>query len=190
MYGDVPFPHIAAEEGAFDLTATLLGPSKTESLSGFRLGVVVGSDDLMRGVGNVLSLTALRAPAYAQHILPIWLGSEQDGLNERVDLFRTLRKQTIDRLSDIEWMKFYPQGGTAYLWADVRALGRSDVEIGCALARDAGILISPGYQFGPESAGHFRICYARETTGRAVAMNRMIETLGRMRKDGSGRDAQ
>lgn len=181
VYGDIPFPHIAAEEGAFELTATLLGPSKTESLSGYRLGVVVGSDHLLRDVENVLSVSCLRAPAYAQHILPHWLGPDQDWLAERIALFRALRSQTIDRLAGLEWLKFHPQDGTAYLWADVRALGCSDVEIGSALARDAGMLISPGYQFGPRSAGHFRICYARESVGWADAMDRMVEVLEQLR---------
>lgn len=181
VYGDVPFAHIAAEEGAFDLTATLLGPSKTESLSGYRLGVVVGSEATMRGVENVLSVTSLRAPAYAQHVLNGWLGPDEAWLQSRIALFAKLREQTIARLGGLDWMRFHPQDGTAYLWADVRALGRSDLEIGRALARDAGMLISPGYQFGPGSAGHFRICYARESQGWATAMDRMVEVLSDLR---------
>lgn len=182
VYGDVPFAHIAAEEGAFDLTATLLGPSKTESLSGYRLGVVVGSEATMQGVENILSVTSLRAPAYAQHVLRGWLGPDEAWLQERIGLFAELRRQTVERLSGLDWMTFHPQAGTAYLWADVRALGRSDLEIGKALARDAGMLISPGYQFGPGSSGHFRICYAREAQGWATAMDRMVEVLEAMRK--------
>lgn len=178
VYDDTPFAHIAAEEGADELTATLLGPSKTESLSGYRLGVVVGSEELMKGVENVLSVTSLRAPAYAQHILTGWLGPDDNWVKDRIAMFADLRRQTIERLGGLEWMKFHPQNGTAYLWADVRGLGRSDLEIGRALARDAGMLISPGYQFGPGSAGHFRICYARETKGWAKAMDRMVDVLG------------
>ncbi|EAR52662.1 aspartate aminotransferase [Oceanicola granulosus HTCC2516] len=181
VYGDLPFSHIAAEEGAFELTATLLGPSKTESLSGYRLGVVVGSEATMQGVENVLSVTSLRAPAYAQHVLCGWLGPDEAWLQQRLGLFAELRRQTIERLSGLDWMRFHPQDGTAYLWADVRALGRSDVEIGKALARDAAMLISPGYQFGPGSSGHFRICYAREAQGWATAMDRMVEVLEGLR---------
>ncbi|KUF09949.1 aminotransferase class I/II-fold pyridoxal phosphate-dependent enzyme [Pseudoponticoccus marisrubri] len=181
IHDDTPFAHIAAEEGAFELTATLLGPSKTESLSGYRLGVVVGPETLLRGVENVLSVTALRAPAYAQHLLPGWLGPDANWLRDRLAQFSALRRQTIARLSGLDWMTLHPQDGTAYLWADVRALGRSDLEIGTALAREAGMLISPGYQFGPGSAGHFRICYAREPRGWATAMDRMVDVLDGMR---------
>ncbi len=177
IYDGTPFPHIAAEEGAFELTATLLGPSKTESLSGYRLGVVVGPDALMKSVENTLSITALRAPAYAQHVLKGWLGPDEDWLKDRIAEFAKLREFTINRLRDVPWMKIYPQAGTAYLWADVKALGLTDLEVGKTLARDAGILISPGYQFGPGSSGHFRICYAREAEGWKVALDRMINAL-------------
>ncbi len=182
VYGDVPFAHIAAEEGAFDLTATLLGPSKTESLSGYRLGVVVGSEATMKGVENILSVTSLRAPAYAQHVLAGWLGPDEAWLDGRIADFAALRRQTVDRLAGLDWMTFHPQDGTAYLWADVRALGRTDIEIGKALARDAGMLISPGYQFGPGSSGHFRICFAREPKGWATAMDRMVAVLEGLRR--------
>lgn len=177
VYEDTPFPHVAAEPGAFDLTCTLLGPSKTESLSGYRLGVVVASEPVMRSIENMLSITSLRAPAYAQHVLKGWLGPDDAWLKTRIDAFRDLREMTLERLRPVNWMTIHPQGGTAYFWADVRALGLSDIEIGRTLASDAGILVSPGYQFGPGSAGHFRICYAREAAGWSEAMDRMVRAL-------------
>lgn len=177
LYDGTPFPHVAAEDGAFDLTCTLLGPSKTESLSGYRLGVVVASEPVMRSIENMLSITSLRAPAYAQHVLKGWLGPDDAWLKGRIDAFRALRQMTLDRLSGVEWMKIHPQGGTAYFWADVRALGLSDIEVGRTLARDAAMLVSPGYQFGPGSSGHFRLCYAREASGWATAIDRMVGAL-------------
>ena len=53
------FPHLAAEPGMFAHTVTLLEPSKTESLSGYRLGVVVVAPEI---VSRVQSIMALRAP--------------------------------------------------------------------------------------------------------------------------------
>ena len=171
------FHHIAAEDGAFEVTCTLLGPSKTESLSGYRLGVLVAPEDIMEAIENMLSITSLRAPAYAQHVLKGWLGPDAMWLEERLREFGFLRRMTLDRLEKVDWMKIDPQPGTAYLWANVEQLGLSDIEVGKTLARDAGMLISPGYQFGPGSAGHFRICYARDETDWADAMNRMIAVL-------------
>ena len=46
-----------------------------------------------------------------------------------------------------------------------------------ALLCEAGVLVSPGYQFGPSSGGHFRLCYARDEAEWALALDRMVEVL-------------
>ena len=42
---------------------------------------------------------------------------------------------------------------------------------------EQGVVVSPGYQFGPSGLGHFRICYAREETGWGQALDRMVPAL-------------
>ncbi len=131
----------------------------------------------MRAVENVFSVTSLRAPAYGQHVLKGWLGPDEAWIAERIAAFAALRKQTTDRLARVPWLKVHPQDGTAYLWGDVCELGLPDIEIGRTLARDAAVLVSMGYQFGPSSNGFIRICYARGPVGWAAALGRMIEAL-------------
>lgn len=181
VYDNVPFTHIAALPGMRERTATLLGPSKTESLSGYRLGVVVAPEGIMKGVEDILSITSLRAPAYAQHVLLPWLRDDKKWLSERLTDFKAIRESTVKRLSELEWLKVSPQDGTAYLWPDVSATGKSDLEIGKALMRNAGALISPGYQFGPTANGRIRICYARDEASWDDALTRIVDVLGKLR---------
>jgi len=176
-YDGTEFVHLAAEAGMMEQTATLLGPSKTESLSGYRLGVLVGNEAMIRAVENVMSITALRAPAYAQHVLAGWLVEDNDWLVSRLDDFKALREMTATALGSLNWLKLHPQQGTAYLWADVSALDLPDAEVAAALLERAGVLISPGYQFGPSAAGHFRVCYARDEKTWAEALKRMVAVL-------------
>lgn len=180
VYEGTPFHHLAAEPGMFAQTATLLGPSKTESLSGYRLGVVIGDAPLMTAVENMLSVTSLRAPAYAQHILSGWLGPDAEWLEDRIGQFKLLRTQTLEALAPLAWLKLAPQMGTAYLWPDVSALGMSDMDIARALLVDAGVLVSPGYQFGPTANGHFRLCYARDDKAWAEALDRITRVLSEL----------
>lgn len=177
VYDETPFHHFAAEPGLFAQTATLLGPSKTESLSGYRLGVVVGDAPLMKAVENSLSVMSLRAPAYAQHILPGWLGPDAEWLSGRIGEFKALRELTVAALAPLDWLNLAPQQGTAYLWPDVSALGLPDAEVATALLEKAGVLISPGYQFGPTANGHFRLCFARDDEEWAKALGRIVDVL-------------
>lgn len=177
VYDNRPFTHLAAQPGMFDRTVTLLGGSKTESLSGFRVGIAVGPPPVMDAVEQVIAMCCLRAPAYAQHILRGWLVDDDEFVRVRVAELRAIRDSTVTALEQVPGLKVSPGAGTAYLWPDVTALGLTDLEVASVLQTEAKVVVSPGYQFGPRSVGHFRICYAREEVGWARALERMVDAL-------------
>jgi aspartate/methionine/tyrosine aminotransferase len=73
VYHGKPFTHLVAQPGMRDRTVTLFGPSKTESLSGYRLGMVAAPAGVIAAAEDVQSISSLRAPAYAQYVLSSWL---------------------------------------------------------------------------------------------------------------------
>jgi aspartate/methionine/tyrosine aminotransferase len=179
LYDGRTLPHLAAQPGMRERTVTLFGPSKTESLSGYRVGVVAGPAALIAALEDVQSITSLRAPAYAQHVLSRWLADDHQWLAARLREFAQLRKLTVDALSSLPWLRIQPPAATAYLWPDVSALDQSDTVIATALLREAGVLVSPGYQFGAQGRHHFRICYARDEREWLPALERMVAVLDR-----------
>lgn len=189
IYDDVAYTHLATEPGMRGRCVTLLGPSKTESLTGFRIGVVVAPPPIADGIEDVLSITSLRAPAYAQQLLRPWLRDDHDWVAERVLTLRALRGHTVARLSDLSWMRVQPQPATAYLFPDASTLGLSDRVVAHELLEQANVLVSPGYQFGPRGVGSFRICYARDEQQWDIALDRIVHTLAALR-DQSRADAR
>lgn len=179
VYDGAPFTHLVAQPGMRGRTITLFGPSKTESLSGYRVGVVAAPRGVIAAAEDVQSITSLRAPAYAQHVLRPWLRDDHAWLAARLQEFDRLRQMTVSAFRKLPWVKVYPQGGTAYLWPDVSAIGQPDSMVAGALLREAGVLVSPGYQFGPRGHGHFRVCYARDEQEWAAALERMTAVLDR-----------
>ena len=97
---------------------------------------------------------------------------------QRLKEFTALRTLTVESLRRLPWLKLQPQSGTAYVWPDVSALGLPGPDVAAALLCDAGVLVSPGYQFGPASGGHFRLCYARDEAEWAQALDRIVGVLG------------
>ena len=177
VYDETPYRHLVAEPGMADRTITLLGPSKTESLSGHRLGVVVGPEDVIDAVEQTLAVTSLRAPAYAQQLLRHWLVDDEEWLQERVLDLRALRERTLERLQEVPGLRLRRQFGTAYAFPDVSALGVTDWEVAAAARSEAGMIVSPGYQFGPHGIGHFRVCYARDEAEWDAALTRLVGVL-------------
>lgn len=183
LHGQQEFNHLVSEPGMRERTITLLGPSKTESLSGYRLGVVVAPGAIIDRMENILSIVALRAPAYAQHLLTHWLRDDVEWLRERQKDFTALRSMTETSLKRLPWLKWTPGEGTAYAWLDVSALELSGFEVASALLTEAAVFVSPGYQFGPGNDGHFRVCYARDESTWQDALDRMVSVLNRLAMD-------
>lgn len=184
---DAPMTHLVACDGMRDRCITLLGPSKTESLTGYRVGVVTGPAPLLEQVEDVLSFVALRAPAYAQHVLRHWLHDDEDWLRERLREFRSLRDMTVQRLTELEWLRLEPPAGAAYVFPDVAAAGVDDETLGQRLLDEARVRVIPGCEFGDQGVGHFRMCFARDERQWEDALGRILDVLASLAPAGVAR---
>jgi aspartate/methionine/tyrosine aminotransferase len=173
----VPFAHLMARPGMRDRCVTLLGPSKTESMSGYRLGVTVGPPDVLDAIESVLSTMSLRAPAYAQQLMAHWWVDDLEFIAARIEELRRLHDTTLERFRRVPYLRVDPVQATAYLFPDVSALKLPDQQVAARLQRDASVVVSPGYQFGPAGVGHFRVCFARDETEWHDATQAMVEVL-------------
>jgi aspartate/methionine/tyrosine aminotransferase len=176
VYDETPFTHLAAEPEMDTRTVTLLGGSKTESLTGYRVGAVVADAEIIDAVEQVIAFSALRAPAYSQHVLTGWLHEDDDFVRERVRQLRIMQQHATDRLRSIRGISVEPGAGTAYLWPDVSGLGLTSLDAG-RLFYDAGVVVSPGYQFGPSGKTRFRMCFAQDEARLDAALDRITTAL-------------
>jgi aspartate/methionine/tyrosine aminotransferase len=176
VYDGTPFTHLAAEPEMSTRTVTLLGGSKTESLTGYRVGAVVADAEIIDAIEQVIAFSALRAPAYSQHVLTGWLHEDDDFVRERVRQLRIMQRHAAGRLRSIPGISVEPGAGTAYLWPDVSGLGLTSLDAG-RLCYDAGVVVSPGYQFGPSGKTRFRMCFAQDEARLDAALDRVTAAL-------------
>jgi len=176
VYDETPFTHLAAEPEMSTRTVTLLGGSKTESLTGYRVGAVVADAEIIDAIEQVIAFSALRAPAYSQHVLTGWLHEDDDFVRERVRQLRIMQRHAAGRLRSVPGISVEPGAGTAYLWPDVSGLGLTSLDAG-RLCYDAGVVVSPGYQFGPSGKTRFRMCFAQDEARLDAALDRITAAL-------------
>jgi aspartate/methionine/tyrosine aminotransferase len=176
VYDETPFTHLAAEPEMGTRTVTLLGGSKTESLTGYRVGAVVADAEIIDAIEQVIAFSALRAPAYSQHVLTGWLHEDDDFVRERVRQLRIMQQHAADRLRSVPGISVEPGAGTAYLWPDVSGLGLTSLDAG-RLCYDVGVVVSPGYQFGPSGKTRFRMCFAQDEARLDGALDRITAAL-------------
>lgn len=180
IYDNRPFLHLAAVPGMAERTITLLGPSKTESMSGYRLGLAVGPAEIVDRMEDLQSITALRAPAYAQHALSHWLAEDKELVARRVQEFQALRDIVVEKFRQTNLLTVVPSGGSSYIFPRVVGLDLSDKDIAITLQEKAGVIINPGFQSGPGGIGHFRICFAQEQSVLESCLDRIVSALGNL----------
>lgn len=73
------YTHLCAQTERPDNLVTIIGPSKTESLSGYRLGVAFGSAAIIERMEKLQAIVSLRAPATARRCSPPGLLSPRAG---------------------------------------------------------------------------------------------------------------
>jgi aspartate/methionine/tyrosine aminotransferase len=177
VYDGRPFTHLATLDGMAGRTITLLGPSKTESLSGYRVGVAYAPGGLVDAMEDVLSVAALRAPAYAQWTLVHWLRDDQEFVAARIAEYERLRDMTVARLRGSAAVEVAVPGGTAYAFPSLANREFDAQQVALALMERAGVIVNPGYQFGPSGHNSFRICFAQEEGAWDQALDRILATL-------------
>ena len=182
VYDGRPFTHLIAEKGMRERCITLLGPSKTESMSGYRVGAAVAPKEIVDRMEDLQGVAALRAPAYAQHVLGRWLSEDHDFVVARIRDYQALRDHTVETLNASGLLRVRPAQGTAYMFPDASAVGAGTQDIALALKSEAGLLVNPGYQFGLRGDRHFRICFAQDEVAWEGAMDRMLTVLRSLRE--------
>jgi len=181
VYDGRPYVHLAAIEGMKERTISLLGPSKTESMSGYRLGVAVAPATIVDRMEDVQSIAALRAPAYAQRTLCHWIRDDRELVAKRVEEYQVLRDMAVDAFSGTNFIQAIPSAGTSYIYPRLVGIDASDQEVALRLQNQAGVIINPGYQSGERGKGHLRICFAQDEKVFANALDRIVSTLRSMR---------
>ena len=170
------FTHLRALDGMVERTVTLLGPSKSESMSGYRLGAAVAPAEIAARMEDVLSLTGLRAPAYAQHMLAGWIRDDEAFMRNRIEEYRPLRDLAVKRFNDSSALRVAVPSGTAYMFP--RVLGDvADQEIAKRLLLEANLIVNPGYQFGPRGLQHLRLCFAQDEDAWSTAVDDIVRIV-------------
>jgi aspartate/methionine/tyrosine aminotransferase len=180
IYDGGRFQDFGSLPGMAERTISLFGPSKTESMTGFRLGVATGPGILIDRLERMISVMSLRAPAYSQHALRPWLGEDRPLIAERVRKFQELRDFTVASLRRSPRLDVRRPQGTAYAFPRLVDAPASEQEFAIRLKRQTGIQVNPGHQFGPGGESHFRICFAQDPTRWPDILGRIIETAEAM----------
>jgi aspartate/methionine/tyrosine aminotransferase len=173
-----PFPHMRGLPGASSRVTTLVGPSKTESLSGFRLGVSIGPREVISRMESLQGIVTLRAPGYSQAALMTWLVEPDGWLDSRVAAHQRIRDDIADAIhgSRSVWARLTEGGSYMFLHAAATE-GRLD-EFVDRLRVEHGVTVTRGFEFG-EHTDAVRLNFSQDHAAAVAAVKRLVDFADR-----------
>lgn len=161
---------------------TIMGPSKTESLSGYRLGVAFGSTKIIARMEKLQAIVSLRAAGYSQAVLKSWFSEPEGWMEDRISQHQAIRDDLIAKLQAADGFKVRTTEAGSYLFPEIPELKISIHEFVKALRVQAGVTVTPGTEFGPQYVNNFRINFSQDHQAAVDAMNRIIQVVEEYRK--------
>lgn len=158
---------IASLPGMFDRTMTVHGFSKSYSMTGWRLGWVVAPKPILGGISKIQQHTITHAPTFIQKAGVAALKGPTAPLEMMVKEFQKRRDIVDSALKTIPHVSAPKPFGAFYAFVkfDEKVTSKmSDEEIALYIAKESGVVTTPGDSFGPSGKGHVRLSFATSTT--------------------------
>ena len=159
--------------GARDICVEFNSLSKYYNMTGWRIGMVVGSDKIIQamckfkenvtsGVFNAIQLASIKA-----------MDEGDQDIKSMLTIYQRRREIVLQAFEQMG-ISVNPGMGTFYLWLPVPN-GQSSLEFTTKLLDEAGVLVTAGTAYGQYGEGYFRLSLT-------LPDNRLEEALERMRK--------
>jgi len=142
-------------------TIVVSGFSKTYSMTGWRLGTLVGPAPIAKAVAELQSQMSSNATTFAQYGALAALREKaktKDSLDRMLAAFNRRRLLLHAGLSRIPGIRCLLAQGAFYLFPNVSSFGMSSMQFCEALLEKEKVAAVPGSAFGAE--GHLRMSYA------------------------------
>jgi aspartate/methionine/tyrosine aminotransferase len=164
--------------------ATVFTFSKTYSMTGWRIGYVTGSTDLIDSATKVLESNSSCVSTISQVAAEAALDGPQDRVGEMVTAYRRRRDLVVDLLKEAGLFIAEP-AGAFYCMADISPSGLQAREFAFALLREQGVSVAPGTAFGTVANGAVRISLASSDQDLREGVGRLAEFVQKGAKPGA-----
>lgn len=180
-YGGTIYTHLRAQGIADDRVITIMGPSKTESLSGYRLGVAFGAPAIITRMEKLQAIVSLRAGGYSQAVLRTWFHEPVGWMADRVAQHQAIRDDLVTLLTAMPDGHVRTPDAGSYVFPTLPALTITPGQFVTALRQQAGVTVTPGTEFSPHTADSVRLNFSQDHTAAVAAVQRLIALVERYR---------
>jgi len=176
LYSGEVYTHLCACDVQPENLITVMGPSKTESLSGFRLGVAFGTPKLIERMESLQAIVSLRAAGYNQAVLDTWFQEPLGWMENRIREHESIRDELLQTFRDANIYTANPQAGS-YLFPQLPPLSVDLYTFIRLLRYQAKVIVTPGSEFDPACTDSIRLNFSQDHSAAVAAAKRIVKMV-------------
>jgi len=183
VYGDATFHSLpVVAPAAADRTIVVNGVAKTYAMTGWRVGWMIGSTDMVGAATRLQSHISSNVANISQRAAIAAVDGPLDAVDEMRSVFDRRRKTMVRLLREVPGVRCAEPEGAFYAFPDLRGLldrdlhgrtARTTMDLAALLLDEIKIAIVPGEAFG--APGYARLSFALSDEDLEEGLTRLIE---------------
>ena len=150
---------IGSLESNPDIVVSLFSLSKSYSMTGWRAGYAVASEQMIYLINKFLENTITSFPTFVQNASAYALNNCDNYIQQFKEEYRRKRKLLLEKLHEIDELSAGEIDGAFYAFPRYRK-NLSSVELCRKILENEGVALLPGLAFGPAGEGHIRFSFS------------------------------
>lgn len=182
IYSELTYSGIHASigslEGMRERTVTVNGFSKAYSMTGWRLGYVMGTQVIIDQMKKIHQFVIMCATTPSQYAGLEALKNGDKDIEKMKEEYDGRRRYLLSEFKRLGLSCFEPRGAF-YIFPDIRKFGMSSEDFATDLLEKEHVVVVPGTAFGESGEGFVRISYAYSLESLKEAIRRIERYLKR-----------
>lgn len=189
VYGDTEFSSLPVEVPQIaDRTLVVNGVAKTYAMTGWRVGWIIGPEDVIKAASNLQSHATSNVANVSQAAAIAAVGGDLAAVEKMRESFDRRRRTIVRMLNEIDGVVCPEPQGAFYAYPSVKGvLGRTvrgrtpqtSTELAELILEEAEVAVVPGEAFG--TPGYLRLSYALSDEDLIEGVSRIQKLLAEAR---------
>ncbi len=162
IYGDVKFYSPSFNDHCKERTILLNGFSKAFAMTGWRLGIAIGPEEVIEKMGLLVQTLCSCVPPFIQRGGVAALKEDQKEVHQMVKTYKDRRDIMVDGLNKIPKISCLKPDGAFYVFPNITKTGMNSTQFANFILERAGVALLPGSSFGKHGEGYVRLVYASD----------------------------
>ena len=186
IYGELTYKekHVSIAElpGMKERTILINGFSKAYAMTGWRLGYACGPAPIIEQMLKIHQFAIMCTPTTSQYAAVEAMKNGDEDVAEMREQYNQRRRYLMNAFKEMGLPCFEPYGAF-YVFPCIAEFGMSSDEFATRFLEEEKVAVVPGTAFGDCGEGFIRISYAYSLENLKVAIGRLADFVGRLKKE-------